>query len=716
MVPNVKVVGVCDLSRTRAERLAAQVDGAAAYTDLGQMLAELKPRVVHLLTPPPAHFGPAQQVLQAGVSVFAEKPLAVRSADCLTLEALAKTRGVSLGVAHNFLFSPPYERLMADLERGRLGRLDQVDVVWNKPLPQVQAGPFGGWLFRDPRNVLFEVGPHSFAHVVHLVGQPERIDAEASDPVRLPNDLVFYRRWEAHGQVGQTAVRLRFSFINGYPEHYIHLRGSTASAVVDFELNSYVLRENERDLLDFDRFATSVRQAKEGVLQAGATLGSFVLSKAGLPFEGGPYQTSITRATRQFYSGLGGGAGDARLSPALAAGAIRLAEETTRGPRLAATPAPRPARATATTTATTTAAQPSTAGLATGTSAKGDGDGDGDGAPAKGPKPTVLVLGGTGFIGRALVKRLRREGLGVRALVRDLGGYAELLAAEGAELVKGDFADTDSVRSAMSGITHMYHLARGYGQSWNDYERLDIEPTRRLAELCLEHDAQMLYTSSIAIYSGGRATDTITEDTPPGSGNVRFDPYARSKAAIEQMLLDLHRTRALKLVIFRPGIVIGQGGSPYHWGIGAWPYPSICRLWGDGTNPLPFVLVDDCADAMVLALKAPRANGQSFNLVGEPCLTAGTYLDEFERLAGIRVRRLPVAPWKRFVQDIAKYGLKTVAGSERNRPSYDYYVGMSCRARYAPDKAKETLGWRPSADVAHIVREGIAVPVSEFVK
>ena len=147
MVPGVKVVGVCDLSRTRAERLAAQVDGAAAYTDLGQMLAELKPRVVHLLTPPPAHFGPAQQVLQAGVSVFAEKPLAVRSADCLTLEALAKARGVSLGVAHNFLFSPPYERLMADLERGRLGRLDQVDVVWNKPLPQVQAGPFGGWLF-----------------------------------------------------------------------------------------------------------------------------------------------------------------------------------------------------------------------------------------------------------------------------------------------------------------------------------------------------------------------------------------------------------------------------------------------------------------------------------------------------------------------------------------------------------------------------------------
>ncbi|MBC8132296.1 MAG: Gfo/Idh/MocA family oxidoreductase, partial [Deltaproteobacteria bacterium] len=240
-VPNVKIVGVCDLSRTRAERLASLAEGAAAYTDLAQLLSEAKPQVVHLLTPPPAHFGPAQQILAAGVSVFAEKPLAVRSEDCRALDTLARTHGVSLGVAHNFLFSPPYERLMQDIASGRLGRLDQVDVVWNKPLPQVQAGPFGGWLFRDPRNVLFEVGPHSFAHVAHLVGKVDRIETDASDPVRLPNDLVFYRRWEAHGQARQTAVRLRFSFINGYPEHYIHVRGSTASAVVDFELNSYSL-------------------------------------------------------------------------------------------------------------------------------------------------------------------------------------------------------------------------------------------------------------------------------------------------------------------------------------------------------------------------------------------------------------------------------------------------------------------------------------------
>ena len=102
--------------------------------------------------------------------MFAEKPLAVRSEDCAALGKLAAERGLALGTGHNFLFAPAYERLMQDVASGRLGRLDQVDIVWNKPLPQVQFGPFGGWLFKDSRNILFEVGPHSFAHLAHLLG------------------------------------------------------------------------------------------------------------------------------------------------------------------------------------------------------------------------------------------------------------------------------------------------------------------------------------------------------------------------------------------------------------------------------------------------------------------------------------------------------------------------------------------------------------------
>ena len=83
---------------------------------------------------------------------------------------------------------------------------------------------------------------------------------------------------------------------------------------------------------------------------------------------------------------------------------------------------------------------------------------------AAGPSgPTVLVLGGTGFLGRALVKRLLQDGVGLRVLVRDTSGRARWLARQAVELVQGDIADTASVEAALDGIQHVFHLARGSG-------------------------------------------------------------------------------------------------------------------------------------------------------------------------------------------------------------------------------------------------------------
>jgi predicted dehydrogenase/nucleoside-diphosphate-sugar epimerase len=687
-VPGAKVVGVCDLSRSRAERLASQNPGLQAYTDVGALIAEQGPTAIHVLTPPQAHVGLTQQILNAGVSAFVEKPLATTPADCMALTQTATAKGVALGVSHNFLFSPPYERMLADLARGVFGRLDQIDVIWNRPLGQIQGGPFGGWLFNEPRNVLLEVGPHSCAHVVHLVGLPDRLESEGTDPVRLPTGNLAYRRWEAHGTKGRTTIQMRWSFGDGYPEHYLHIRGSSASAIVDFDLNTYTIREPFRDLLDVDRFAMSLRAARDSAAQATTTLGSFVLAKAGLPFEGGPFQASITRAVQCFYRGQPG-ALDRRVSPELATEAVQLAEMVGVNARLA-----------------TAAAAPQVAVPASYSNGGGV-------TPVSTGAPTVLVLGGTGFIGRALVRRLRSQGYGVRVLARDLGGYAAILAAEGAELAKGDFLDTPSIERAMPGIKYVYHLARAYGKTWEECQRLDIGPTLRLADLCMERGAKLLFTSSIAIYDAGKEGDVISESTPPGKANLRVSLYSRTKAEIERLLLDLHKTRGLDAVIFRPGIVIGEGGNPCHWGVGTWPYTTTCRLWGNGETPLPFVLVNDCADAMVRALTA-NVSGETFNLVGEPDMTGNEYLDEMERLTGVKIQRLQVSPWLLFAEDIGKYALKTVGRAPRNLPSYAYYVGLANRARYTPEKTKSLLGWQPVADRGELVREGIAKPVAEF--
>lgn len=328
--------------------------------------------------------------------------------------------------------------------------------------------------------------------------------------------------------------------------------------------------------------------------------------------------------------------------------------------------------------------------------------------------PSVLILGGTGFLGRALIQRLLQNGVRPRALVRHLPGRAQALVDQGVELVQGDLTDTASVEAALDGIQHVYHLARGSGLAWDDYVRSDVEPTRRLAELCCARGIRLYYASSIAIYDGGRAGDVITEATPPSPASMRLNAYARAKVTNERLLAAMHRDRGLNVVVFRPGIVIGAGGSPRHPGVGAWLDPATCSPWGGGRHHLPFVLVDDCVDAMVLAMGTPAAAGESFNLVGDARLSGNAYLDALERLAATKIRRAARPAWRLFAQTVVKWGLKRVSGqAEHPLPSYRYCDGLSCRAAYSADRAKRRLGWVPVADTAVLIERGIAVPVAE---
>jgi nucleoside-diphosphate-sugar epimerase len=330
-------------------------------------------------------------------------------------------------------------------------------------------------------------------------------------------------------------------------------------------------------------------------------------------------------------------------------------------------------------------------------------------------KPRILVLGGTGFIGRALVKRLTNEGHAVRVLARDPRTPHPELAHPDVQIVRGDFTDTASVDAALEGIDVVYHLARGHGSKWEEYQKYDVEPTVRLAEACVRRGVRrFFYTSTIAIYWAGRRAKVITEQTPPHPGILRTQLYSRSKVAIEKALLGLSDEK-LEVVIFRPGVVIGSGGSPLHWGVGAWPYPSVCRLWGDGEHALPFVLADDCADAMVRALDVPNLHRQSFNLVGDASLTGHGYLDALERKAGIRVKRVSAAPAVLFAEEAAKWAIKSLGRDREARlPSWYDGDGRTLAAHFDCTKAKTELGWRPVADVNELIARGIDIPVEEF--
>lgn len=679
-MPGAQVVAVCDISQSRAASLARSCQGARPFDSLTSMLEAQALDVVHVLTPPDAHLAVASAALQAGAHVLLEKPMCENLSACDRLLNLAEKNHARIGVNQNTLFYPVYEQLRRDVRQGKLGQPDQLVVTWNWELPLLTHGPFDAWMLRDPRNIMLELGSHAIAHVLDLVGVPEEMSVAATNPVDLPGNHRFYRRWCVLGHCGQTSIDLRFSFGPGFPERSIHVRGSLGAATADLEDDTYHLERLTRYALDFDRYSRLVSRARCLRAQARRTLRKYALSKARLLDWGSPFAHSLTRCVRAFYASLANspnGRNSGRFGREVIAQCVRMGE-------LSGVESPPPRLARRPTTVTR-------------------------------QSPEVLVIGGTGFIGQRLVQQLLSAGRPVRLMSRRLGGVRFDLDNPLLEVIEGSIQNDADTARAVDGVDHVVHLARATVKSWQEFYDQDVLATRRVAEHCLRRGVQrLIYTGTIASYYLGAGAGTITECTPLDPRIKRRDAYARAKALSEEILLDMHHRQNLPVVILRPGIVIGSGGTACHWGVGMWSGYGVCQLWGDGRNKLPFVLVDDTVEALVAAMDVPEIEGEVFNLVGDPCLSAREFLHELERHAGIRLQIQPTPIWRYYAVDLFKWLVKVaVRHPNRPRPSYRNWETRTAKALFDCTKAKTVLDWKPCSDRSELIARGIHIPFDE---
>jgi len=680
LVKDVQLVAVCDQVASRVTAFAQKFGVPAAYTSLEDMLAAETLDAIHVLLPPDLHYQTARKILEAGINVFLEKPMCDSAADCDALVALAAQRNLRLGVGHNFLFSGAYQQLRDHLHSGVLGHIDHVTITWNRVLPHVLNGPYDVWLVRQPQNIMLEIGSHSVAHMLDLVGAPDEMHVSASNPHTLPTGKKFYRRWQVNALKGRTAIDLRFSFVPGFSEYSIHVRGSLASATVDFENNTYNLRQHHPSPTDFDNFTMMRSQTSALKQQARRTLLNYLLSKFGLSDEGSFYGFSIAKAMAAFYVATTTQL-DPRISAQTGADVIRICQQIGTLANLPPEESPAPPPATNVS-----------------------------------PAPRILLLGGTGFIGKELLHQLIRAGHTVRLLVRSTASLPPHLRGPQVECLRGDITNPHDLERALSGIECVFHLARPHVKSWADYQRLEIAATQQLAQAAQRAGVKrLIYTGTIDSYYLGSAATTITEATPLDPKISRRNLYARAKAASEAVLTQMHRDSALPVVIIRPGIVIGRGSSPLHWGVGMWWYDSICETWGRGQNNLPFVLVEDVASGLIAAMNTPGIEGRSFNLVGDPCLTAQQYLDELNRCAGIQIQRRATPIYRFYLEDMFKWVVKiAVRHPERRMPMYRDWQSRTGKAIFDCSAAKSVLGWQPTTQRDDLIHRGIELPVQEF--
>jgi dihydroflavonol-4-reductase len=176
----------------------------------------------------------------------------------------------------------------------------------------------------------------------------------------------------------------------------------------------------------------------------------------------------------------------------------------------------------------------------------------------------TLVTGATGYLGVDLVKALRAQGREVRALARSDAGAARL-AGTGAEVVRGEVTDRDSLPPAFTGVAHVFHMAGVVGHRARDEERLravNVDGARNVLAVCRAAGVErVVFTSSVAAMgpaaSPGHPRDEGAWMLDGDDGRPDFR-YARTKAAGEQVALEAANA-GLDVVVVNPGFVIGPG-------------------------------------------------------------------------------------------------------------------------------------------------------------
>ena len=252
----------------------------------------------------------------------------------------------------------------------------------------------------------------------------------------------------------------------------------------------------------------------------------------------------------------------------------------------------------------------------------------------------VLVTGASGFVGSAVARKLLERGFAVRALVRPTSPRFHLAGLD-IEFAEGDLLDSATVRPAMAGMRHVFHVAADY-RLWapdpTEIMRNNVTSTRNvMAEALRAGIERVVYTSSVATLAV-RTDGTSVDETFPLDEAKAIGAYKRSKVAAERLVERMIADDKLPAVIVNPSTPIGPRD------VKPTPTGRIVVDAARGRIPafvdtgLNLVHVDDVATGHLAALDRGRI-GERYILGGQNVSLAGM-LASIATLLGRRPPRI----------------------------------------------------------------------------
>ena len=506
-----RIIALADPSGDRSKLDGLVAKDVPFFNSASDMLKAIKPTVVHIATPPATHAELAQLCLSHGAHVYVEKPFTLRLADADAVIDAAQKAARSVCAGHQLLYEAPARALTVALPL--IGRVVHVESYFS--FKTVRKSNDGRSLM-SPIDQLLDILPHPVYTLLDALGG-------VAGTVPQLQSLVVRPEGEVHAilQAGETTGVLVVT-LRGRPiDSYLRVVGTSGSLRADFVRGSLTKLPGPGTSA-VAILSNPYREAMQILVGSTRGFAARILNKS----KGYPGLAELIEA---FYDSVRQGTRPP-LSPSSIRETVRLCEQV--GEKLRAAKAEYEARAEA--------------ALA---------ERERKLPPTEAAKGLVLVTGGSGMLGRAVVAELRRNGWPVRSLGRRIPPPSEREA--GVEYVMADLGG-DFDGSALSGVATVVHCAAETAGGKEAHERNSVQATRNLLQSAAKASVQrFIHVSSLAVLKTSKEMGgPLDERTPVDLGNLSRGPYVWGKAESERDVVEQGPGLGLKVKVIRPGPLV----------------------------------------------------------------------------------------------------------------------------------------------------------------